>query len=150
MKLNRRHDQSVVIYDDHGEGAGEYRGDPIIMKQILIDLLSAAISGAGRQGDHQDTGPGSRQREGAHKVEFTLSSNNPVQSSSEKDVSHGPLAGRLIRDCGGNWQESTTGAGSYFVFYILCGKLKSEPACSSQHTGQGDGAEKGQEGDERP
>ncbi len=49
MKLNRRHDQSVVVYDDHGEGDSEYRGDPIILKQILIDLLSAAISGsAGR------------------------------------------------------------------------------------------------------
>src|SRR5690606_6200110 len=45
MKLSRRHDQSVVVYDDHGEGEREYRGDPIIIKQILIDLLSAAISG---------------------------------------------------------------------------------------------------------
>ena len=58
------------------------------------------------------------EREGAHKVEFTLSSNNQVVFIGEGRQPY-PLAGRLIRDCGGNWQEANSGTGSYFVFYIF-------------------------------
>ena len=60
MKLNKRHLQSLIVYDDKGEGAKEYNGDPIIIKQILIDLLSAAISGTTRQDHNQNTGQGGR------------------------------------------------------------------------------------------
>ncbi len=117
MKLNRNHDQSVVTYDDHGEGTGEYRGDPIVIKQILIDLLSAAISGASGKVSIKIQAREAGVRDGSEKIEFTLSSNNPVVFIGEKRQPY-PLAGRLIRDCGGNWQESTTGSGSWFVFYI--------------------------------
>ncbi|HCM60218.1 MAG TPA: hypothetical protein DIS74_07585, partial [Bacteroidales bacterium] len=78
MKLNKKHEQSVVIYDDRGEGAGEYSGDPIILKQILIDLLSAAISGASGKVTIKIQAREAGLKEGAQKVEFTLSSNNPV------------------------------------------------------------------------
>ena len=118
MKLSRRHDQSVVVYDDHGEGEREYRGDPIIIKQILIDLLSAAISGPAGKVTIKIQAREAGEREGAHKVEFTLSSNNQAVFIGEGRQPY-PLAGRLIRDCGGNWQESTSGTGSYFVFYIF-------------------------------
>ncbi|MCU0459842.1 MAG: response regulator [Bacteroidales bacterium] len=118
MKLNRRHEQSVVLYDDHGEGGSEYRGDPIILKQILIDLLSAAISGSEGKVTIKIQVREAGEREGSQKVEFTLSSNNPVVFIGEGRQPH-PLAGRLIRDYGGSWQEATAGTGSYFVFYIL-------------------------------
>ena len=39
MKLNKRHLQSLIVYDDKGEGAKEYNGDPIIIKQILLSLI---------------------------------------------------------------------------------------------------------------
>lgn len=78
MKLNRRHEQSVVLYDEHGEGESEYRGDPIILKQILIDLLSAAISGSEGKVTIKIQVREAGEREGSQKVEFTLSSNNPV------------------------------------------------------------------------
>ncbi|MCJ7820568.1 MAG: hypothetical protein MUP53_05140, partial [Bacteroidales bacterium] len=35
LKLNRRHDQSMIFYDDKGEGETELMGNPIIIKQIL-------------------------------------------------------------------------------------------------------------------
>lgn len=118
MKLNRRHEQSVVLYDEHGEGESEYRGDPIILKQILIDLLSAAISGSEGKVTIKIQVREAGEREGSQKVEFTLSSNNPVVFIGEGRQPY-PLAGRLIRDYGGSWQEATAGTGSYFVFYIL-------------------------------
>lgn len=132
MKLNRKHEQSVVIYDDHGEGASEYNGDPIIIKQILIDLLSAAISGASGKVTIKIQVREAGIREGAQKVEFTLSSNNPVVYIGEGRQPW-PLAGRLIRDSGGNWQESATGSGSWFVFYIYLRKAEklTQPSAAS-------------------
>lgn len=132
MKLNRKHEQSVVIYDDHGEGASEYNGDPIIIKQILIDLLSAAISGASGKVTIKIQVREAGVREGAQKVEFTLSSNNPVVYIGEGRQPW-PLAGRLIRDSGGNWQESATGSGSWFVFFIYLRKAEklAQPSAAS-------------------
>ncbi|MDX9728741.1 MAG: response regulator [Bacteroidales bacterium] len=132
MKLNKRHEQSVVIYDDRGEGAGEYTGDPIILKQILIDLLSAAISGASGKVTIKIQAREAGMREGEQKVEFTLASNNPVVFIGEGRQPW-PLAGRLIRDSGGTWQESTTGAGSWFVFHINMRKAEklNQPAAAS-------------------
>ena len=132
MKLNKKHEQSVVIYDDRGEGAGEYSGDPIILKQILIDLLSAAISGASGKVTIKIQAREAGLKEGAQKVEFTLSSNNPVVFIGEGRQPW-PLAGRLIRDGGGNWQESTTGSGSWFVFDIYLRKADkpTQPAAAS-------------------
>lgn len=132
MKLNRRHEQSVVLYDDHGEGESEYRGDPIILKQILIDLLSAAISGSEGKVTIKIQVREAGEREGSQKVEFTLSSNNPVVFIGEGRQPY-PLAGRLIRDYGGNWQEATAGTGSYFVFYIFMHRADrlARPAAAS-------------------
>lgn len=132
MKLNKRHEQSVVIYDDRGEGAGEYSGDPIILKQILIDLLSAAISGASGKVTIKIQAREAGMRDGEQKVEFTLASNNPVVFIGEGRQPW-PLAGRLIRDFGGTWQESTTGAGSWFVFHINMRKAEklNQPAAAS-------------------
>lgn len=132
MKLSRRHDQSVVVYDDRGEGEREYRGDPIIIKQILIDLLSAAISGPAGKATIKIQVREAGEREGSHKVEFTLSSNNQVVFIGEGRQPW-PLAGRLIRDTGGNWQEASTGTGSYFVFYIFLRRADkvSRPAAAS-------------------
>ncbi len=132
MKLSRRHDQSVVVYDDHGEGDKEYRGDPIIIKQILIDLLSAAISGPAGKVTIKIQARVAGEREGSHKVEFTLSSNNQVVFIGEGRQPY-PLAGRLIRDCGGSWQEATSGTGSYFVFYIFLRRADklTRPAAAS-------------------
>ena len=123
MKLNKRHDQSVVIYDDRGEGASDYIGDPIIIKQILIDLLSAAISGSSGKTTIKIQVREAGEREGARKVEFTLSSNNLVVFIGEGRQTW-PIAGRLIRDLGGNWQESSTASGAWFVFYIYLHKAE--------------------------
>ena len=117
MKLNKRHEHSVMIYDDRGEGAGEYCGDPIILKQILIDLLSAAISSASGRVTIKLQAREAGVKEGEHKVEFTLASNNTTVFIGEGRQPL-PLAGRLIRDLGGSWQESTTGGGSWFIFHI--------------------------------
>ena len=134
MKLSRRHEQSVVVYDDRGEGETEYRGDPIIIKQILIDLLSTAISGPSEKVTVKIQVRDAGEREGAHKVEFTLSSNNQIVFIG-KDRQPYPLAGRLIRDCGGKWQEATSGTGSYFVFYIFLRRAEkvARPAAASSH-----------------
>ncbi|MCK7539251.1 MAG: hypothetical protein MZV63_54260 [Marinilabiliales bacterium] len=56
----------------------EYMGDPIILKQILIDLLSAAISGTSDKVTIKIQAREAGERDGMQKVEFTLSSNNPV------------------------------------------------------------------------
>jgi CheY-like chemotaxis protein len=115
MKLNRRQDQSLVVYDDHGEGETEYLDDPIILKQILIDLLSAAISETTGKVTIKIQARETGERDGMQRVEFTLSSNNHVVFIGEGRQPW-PLSGRLIRDNGGSWQETSAGTGSYFVF----------------------------------
>lgn len=117
MKLNRRHDQNLIVYDDRGEGSREYMGDPIILKQILIDLFSAAISVTTDRVTISIQARESGDREGMQKVEFTLSSDKPVVFIGE-GRQPSSLAGRLIRDTGGSWQETSAGAGSYFVFSV--------------------------------
>jgi CheY-like chemotaxis protein len=117
MKLNRQHEQSMIVYDDKGEGETEYKGDPIILKQILIDLLSAAISATTGKVTIKIQAREAGERDGMQKVEFTLSANNPVVFIGEGRQSY-PLSGRLIRGAGGSWKETSAGAGSYFVFYI--------------------------------
>lgn len=117
LKLSRRYDQSVLIYDDQGEGEKRYRGDPIIIKQILIDLLSTAISESTEQVTVKIQAREAGERDGAQKVEFTLSSNNQIVFIKGRQPY--PLAGRLIQDYGGKWQEATSETGSYFVFYIF-------------------------------
>ncbi len=126
IRLNRKHGESVLVYDDRGEGEGEYMGDPIIIKQILIDLITAAISGAG--------GPvtvrlqvriagSSGEKE---QMEFTLVSDRPVVFIGERHQPY-PLAGRLIRESGGNWQESSAGQESFFMFHINVRKAGKSP-----------------------
>jgi CheY-like chemotaxis protein len=132
LKLNRRHEQSLIVYDDKGEGATEYMGDPIILKQILIDLLSAAISGATGKITIKIQAREAGERDGMQKVEFTLSSNNPVVFIGEGRQPY-PLSGRLIRSAGGTWQETSAGAGSYFMFYFNLHKSEKieHPAAAS-------------------
>lgn len=117
IKLNRKHEQSLVIYDDKGEGEGEYMGDPIIIKQVLLDLITAAISGATGKTAIKIQIREAGVRDSLQKLEFTLSTNNPVVFIGEGRQQY-PTAGRLIRSMGGSWQETTAGSGSYFVFYI--------------------------------
>jgi len=133
MKLNRRHEQSLIIYDDRGEGDTEYTGDPIILKQILIDLLSAAVSGTTDRVTIKIQAREAGERDGMNKIEFTLSSNNPVVFIGEGRQPW-PLSGRLIRDTGGTWQETSAGAGSYFVFIVnmrKAGKIEKTSAAST-------------------
>jgi CheY-like chemotaxis protein len=117
MKHSRRQEQSLIVYDDKGEGEKEYSGDPIILKQILIDLLSTAFSGVTGKVTIKIEARDAGSRDGMHKVEFTLSSNNPVIFIGEGRQPY-PLSGRLIRGAGGNWKETGTGSGSYFVFWV--------------------------------
>jgi CheY-like chemotaxis protein len=117
MKLNRRPGQCLVIYDDKGEGESEYSGDPIVLKQILIDLLSTAVSGISGKVTIKIEAREAGTHEGMQKVEFTLSSNNPVVFIGEGRQPY-PLSGRLIRGAGGSWKETSTGSGSYFVFNV--------------------------------
>ncbi|MFZ2287476.1 MAG: response regulator [Bacteroidales bacterium] len=133
MKLNRTHEQSLIIYDDRGEGDTEYLGDPIILKQILIDLLSAAVSGTKGGVTIKIQAREAGERDGMNKIEFTLSSNNPVVFIGEGRQTW-PLSGRLIRDTGGTWQETSAGAGSYFVFIVnmrKAGKIEKTSAAST-------------------
>jgi len=117
MKLNRKHEQSLILYDDKGEGETEYNGDPIILKQILIDLLSAAISCSSGKVTVKIQAREAGEHNGLQKVEFTLSTNNPVVFIGEGRQPW-PLSGRLIRNSGGSWKEATAGSGSYFVFHV--------------------------------
>jgi len=133
MKLNRRHEQSLIIYDDRGEGETEYTGDPIILKQILIDLLSAAISSTAGKVTIRILAREAGEREGIQKLEFTLSSNNPVVFIGE-GRQPSPLSSRLIRDAGGTWQETGAGMESYLVFFInmrRAGKIDRPAAAST-------------------
>ena len=131
MKLNKRHLQSLIVYDDKGEGAKEYNGDPITIKQILIDLLSAAISGTTGKITIKIQVREDGIHNGLQKIEFTLSSNNPVVFIGEGRQPF-PLAGRLIRSSGGSWQETSAGSGSYFVFSInLRPGIKIEPPAAA-------------------
>ncbi len=123
LRLNRKHEESVIIYDEQSERESEYSGDPIIIKQILIDLLSAAIAGSDGRVTIKIQVREAGDREGVQKVEFTLSSNNPLLFIDEKRQPY-PLAGRLIRDSGGNWQEAASSTGSWFVFYIFLRKAE--------------------------
>lgn len=117
LKLNRHSDQNIIIYDDKGEGETEYTGDPKIIKQILIDLLSAAISATSGKITIKIQARVAGEHDGIQKVEFTLSANNPVVFIGEGRQPY-PLSGRLIRGAGGSWQETSAGSGSYFVFYV--------------------------------
>ncbi len=117
IKLNRKHEQSLVVYDDKGEGEGEYMGDPIIIKQILLDLMATAIAGATGKTTIKIQIREAGVRDGLQKLEFTLSTNNPVVFIGEGRQQY-PTAGRLIKSMGGSWQETTAGSGSYFVFNI--------------------------------
>ena len=117
LRLNRQHDQSLILYDDKGEGETEYNGDPIILKQILIDLLSAAISASTGMITIKIQARVAGERDGMQKVEFTLSANNPVVFIGEGRQPY-PISGRLISSAGGSWQETSAGSGSYFVFYV--------------------------------
>ncbi|MCI0523292.1 MAG: response regulator [Bacteroidales bacterium] len=132
IKLNRKHEQSLVIYDDKGEGEGEYMGDPIIVKQLLLDLITAAISGATGKTTIKIQIREAGVRDNLQKLEFTLSTNNPVVFIGEGRQQY-PTAGRLIRSMGGSWQETTAGSGSYFVFSINLRRIsKAEhPAAAS-------------------
>ncbi len=117
MKLNKRHVQSLILYDNKGEGVTEYNGDPIIIKQILIDLLSTAISGTTGKITIKIQVREAGMHNGIQKVEFILSTNNPVVFIGE-GRQPASLAGKLIRGSGGSWQETSAGSGSYFVFSI--------------------------------
>jgi CheY-like chemotaxis protein len=132
MKLNKRHVQSLIVYDNKGEGETEYNGDPIIIKQILIDLLSTAISGASGKITIKIQVREAGMQNGLQKVEFTLSANNPVVFIGEGRQPF-TLAGRLIRSSGGAWQETSAGSGSYFVFSINLRKSEKikHPAAAS-------------------
>ncbi|MDX9773131.1 MAG: response regulator [Bacteroidales bacterium] len=132
MKLNRRHERSLIVYDDRGEGEAEYKDDPIILKQILIDLLSAAISGTTGKVSIKIQVRETGERDGMQKVEFTLSSNNPVVFIGEGRQPW-PLSGRLINDNGGNWKETTAGTSSYLVFFVNLRKADKieRPAAAS-------------------
>jgi len=133
MKLNRKHEQSLILYDDKGEGETEYNGDPIILKQILIDLLSAAISCSSGKVTVKIQAREAGEHDGMQKVEFTLSTNNPVVFIGEGRQPW-PLSGRLIRNSGGSWKEATAGSGSYFVFYVnlrRAAKVKHPAAASA-------------------
>lgn len=123
LKLNRRHEQSMIFYDDKGEGETELRGNPIIIKQILIDLLSTAISAATGNLTVKIEARENPERDGAHVIEFTLSTNHPVVFVGEGRQPY-TLASRLITGSGGTWQESTSGSGSYFVFTVRSQKNK--------------------------
>lgn len=132
MKLNRKHVQSLIVYDNKGEGETEYKGDPITIKQILIDLLSAAIAGTTGKITIKIQVREAGLHNGLQKLEFTLSSNNPVVFIGEGRQPY-PLAGRLIRSTGGTWQETSAGSGSYFVFFINLRKSEKieHPAAAS-------------------
>ena len=133
MKLNRRHEQSLIIYDDRGEGEAEYTGDPIILKQILIDLLSAAISSSTNKVTISIQAREAGEHDGMQKVEFTLSSNNPVVFVGEGRQPW-PLSARLIRDSGGTWQETGAGKESYLIFFVnlrKAGRIERPAAAST-------------------
>ncbi|MCU0379051.1 MAG: response regulator [Bacteroidales bacterium] len=132
IKLNRKHEQSLVVYDDKGEGSSEYMGDPIIIKQVLLDLMTAAISGATGKTTIKIQIREAGVRDSLQKLEFTLSTNNPVVFIGEGRQQY-PIAGRLIRSMGGTWQETTAGSGSYFVFYIFIrrGEKAETPTAAS-------------------
>lgn len=117
LNLNRRHEQSLIVYDDKGEGETELRGDPIIIKQILIDLLSTAISAATGRIAIKIQAREAGVRDQDHIIEFTLATNHPVVFIGEgrQPVA---LADKLIQGAGGKWQETSTGSGAYFVFNI--------------------------------
>ena len=118
FKLNAKHDQYLIIYDDKGEGEIELTGDPIIIKQILIDLLSTAVSTADGRIAIKILAREAGERDGHLLLEFTIMTNHPVEFIGE-DKQAFPLSARLIQSAGGNWQESSTSDNSFFVFTLL-------------------------------
>ena len=118
FKLNAKHDQCLIIYDDKGEGEIELTGDPIIIKQILIDLLSTAVSSSDGKIAIKIMAREAGERDGNLLIEFTLMTNHPVEFIGEGKQAF-TLAARLIQSAGGNWQESSTSDNSFFVFTLL-------------------------------
>jgi len=123
LKLNRRHDQSMIFYDDKGEGETELMGNPIIIKQILIDLLSTAISATTGNLTVKIEARETPERDGVYLVELLLSTNHPVVFIGAIRQS-GSLAAKLIKGAGGNWHESPSGSGTFFVFSLRSQKNK--------------------------
>lgn len=124
FKLNAKHDQYLIIYDDKGEGDIELTGDPIIIKQILIDLLSTAVSSAEGRIAIKIMAREAGERDGNLILEFTIMTNHPVELVGEGKQAF-PLSARLIQSAGGNWQESSTSDNSFFVFTLL--SKRTEP-----------------------
>jgi CheY-like chemotaxis protein len=118
FKLNAKHDECLIIYDDKGEGEIELTGDPIIIKQILIDLLSTAVSSSDGKIAIKIMAREAGERDGNLLIEFTLMTNHPVEFIGEGKQAF-TLAARLIQSAGGNWQESSTSDNSFFVFTLL-------------------------------
>ncbi len=118
FKLNAKHEQYLIIYDDKGEGEIELTGDPIIIKQILIDLLSTAVSTTEGKIAIKIMAREAGERDGNLLLEFTLMTNHPVEFIGEGKQAF-PLSARLIQSAGGNWQESSTTDNSFFVFTLL-------------------------------
>jgi len=124
FKLNIKHEQYLIIYDDKGEGDIELTGDPIIIKQILIDLLSTAVSGSDGRIAIKIMAREAGERDGGLLIEFTLMTNRPVEFIGEGKQAF-PLSARLIQSVGGNWQESSTNDNSFFVFTFLSKRTES-------------------------
>lgn len=123
LKLNRRHDQSMIFYDDKGEGETELMGNPIIIKQILIDLLSTAISATTGNLTVKIEVRETPERDGVYLIELLLSTNHPVVFIGAIRQS-GSLAAKLIKGAGGNWHETPSGSGTFFVFTLRSQKNK--------------------------
>lgn len=117
LKLNNRQEQSMIVYDDKGESELEFSGDPITIKQILIDLLSTAISASTGRIAIKIQASVNTVRDGMQNIEFSLSTNHPVVFIGESRQPY-VLADKLIQDAGGNWQETSTGSGSVFIFNV--------------------------------
>ncbi len=124
FKLNAKHEQYLIIYDDKGEGDIELTGDPIIIKQILIDLLSTAVSSSDGRIAVKIMAREAGERDGGLLIEFTLMTNRPVEFIGEGKQAF-PLSARLIQSVGGSWQESSTNDNSFFVFTFLARKTES-------------------------
>lgn len=132
FKLNAKHDQYLIIYDDKGEGDIELSGDPIVIKQILIDLLSTAVSSSEGRIAIKIMAREAGERDGNLILEFTIMTNHPVEFVGEGKQAF-PLSARLIQSAGGNWQESSTSDNSFFVFTLLSKRteLVKKPEVSS-------------------
>lgn len=72
------------------------------------------------------------ERDGVHKLEFTLSSNNQIVFIGKDRQPYRRKTDTRLR---GKWQEATSGTGSYFVFYIFLRRAEkvARPAAASSH-----------------